>query len=156
MPTPNDPIRERIVDDLADTLQAITAGAAYWYTPANVFKWRMPPPEAIAFPAMCVLDTDERVERATTPLAHRTLSVTIVGIHSADLIGQSDRVARRLLADIQKRVQVDRTRGGLAVTTNEVANRIFVESPSEPVVVVEVDLEITYRTALGDPASTAP
>ena len=152
----SDPIRQRVVDELCDSLAGITAGSAYWYTPSAVYRWRMPPPEAIAFPSYCVLDTDERVERATTPLAHRTLSITVVGIHSADLIGESDRVARQLLADIQRRVQVDRTRGGVAVTTNEVANRIFVESPNDPIVVVEVDLEVTYRTALGDPASTAP
>lgn len=156
MPSPNDPIREQVVDALADSLAAITAGAAYWYTPAQVFRWRLPTPEAISFPSYCVLDTEERVERATTPLAHRTLSITVVGVHSADLAGGSDRVARRLLADIQKRVQVDRTLGGKAVTTNEIANRIFVDDPAEPFVVVELDLEVTYRTALGDPATTAP
>lgn len=155
MPTPNESIRERIVDHVGDALAAITAGASYWYTPASVFRYNLPNVDAMAFPTLVVLDPDEKVERRTQPLAHRTLSLTVVGVHMASLVDSPDRVARRLLADIQKCVLADRTRGGLAVDTHEVANRVVVQGPNEPEVIVEVDFEVMYRTGLGDPGSTS-
>lgn len=153
---PSAPVRHSIVAAMLTAVRAITAGATYNYSVAAAFPWRTPAPEGLTYPAVCVLDLDEKVERATSPLHHRTLRVTFQAIHAAGLTQAPDEVARRLLADLEVCVQANRTWGGLAVTTNEVANRIFLDTPAEPFVVVELEVEVTYRTRLTDPASTAP
>lgn len=154
---PANSIRDDIVDDLKTTLGGITAGAAYNYTTASVFDWRTPGASTIpSFPAVSVWDLDERVEWKAYPLATRILRVTIQAIHACEPNDDPAGVARKMLHDIQKAVVVDHTRGGVAVDTLEVANRVAVDAPAEPYVVVEVDLDVHYRTNRADPASANP
>lgn len=149
-------VRDKIVDEFVATLAAMTGGAVYHYTLAQVFRWRTPPSGQLEFPSAVVLDLDERVE-LKIPLEERRLAITVqvIGADSFEDGGTTgpDDLARRLLADVQRVAQVDTTRGGLAVVTIELANRIAVDVPAEPFVVVEVDFEVRYRTAWGDPGT---
>ena len=150
-------VRDQIVDDFVAALAAVTAGATYHYTLAAVYRWKTPAPDMLDFPSAVVVDLDEQVEVLNYALDERTLAITVqaIGHGSFEDGGETgpDDVARKILADVQRAPQVDTTRGGLAVVTNERANRIFVDAPAEPFVVVEVDFEVRYRTARGDPAT---
>lgn len=153
MPTPSESLREQVFDSIADALAAITAGGTYWYTPANVFRYDLPDVDAISFPTYVVADDSETVDRLTKPLAHRSLTVTVSAVHMAQIQDGPDRVARRLLQDIQTAVLADPTRGGLAVDTREVSSRLDIAGPNEPQVMVEATFTVQYRTALANPAS---
>jgi len=152
---PSNSVRDRIVDDLVVAMEAIAAGASYHYTIAQVFRWKTPPAGGLEFPSVVVADLDERVAVLNYALDDRTLSLTVQAIGNAGAYEGGtdgpDDVARKMLADLQVAAQVDTTRGGLAIVTNETANRIAVDEPAEPFVVVEVDFEVQYRTKRGDP-----
>ncbi len=149
-------VRDQIVDNLHAAIAAIDGTGVYHHAIAQVFRWRTPPPAHLEFPSAVVIDTEERVE-LQIPLEDRRLSVTVqvIGHGSFEDSGDEgpDDLAREMLADVERAAQVDTTRGGLAVVTIETANRIAVDVPAEPYFVVEVDFEIRYRTAWGDPAT---
>lgn len=156
---PANSIRDDVLDNLKAALTGITAGADYHTTTTAVFGWRTPGPQSGAgWPAHSVLDLAEAVtvKQGTGTLQERRLTVLIQSLGMVADGADPDGYARNLLADVQKAIMVDPTRGGKAHTTSEGANRLMVDTPAAPFVVVELDVEITYRTRRGDPASVAP
>lgn len=158
----NESVRSKVVEELCDDLEAIVAGADYFYTPAQVFRWRTPNLGEIEFPSLAVFDLDEAVEVQNFALESNRLRVTIQGIalsHQDDKGDGTDdpaRVARNLLADIRRAaVKKDTTTGG-ALYRLPLAARVFVDAPAEPYVVVELDLEILFRNRWGAPDVAVP
>lgn len=154
---PAQSIRDLIVDNLVSTYSALAAGAEYNYTTNATFRWRTPGPEGLlAFPCYSILDLSERVSVKAAPLQERILTLLIQGVHMVGDGDDPDGVGRKMLADAQKALVVDPTRGGVAVDTKEAGNRLMVDAPAAPFLVVELDVEVYYRTAYGNPASASP
>lgn len=151
----NPSLRTQVVQALVDAFSAIVAGADYHYTPAKVWRWRVPQSGEMSYPSIGVFDLDESVEYHAPPCVDRRVSVTVQGIHAALPDQEPDVVARNLMADIQRAALAD-VRLGLpefVIDVTETANRLAVDAPTEPYVVVEVDLDVHYRTSLKDPAA---
>lgn len=141
------------MDALVAKVAAIAAGVDYHYDVGTVWRWRVPADGAQAFPSIGLFDLSEAVVYRAPPCVHRTLTVTVQGIHTAMADQEPDTVARNLMADIQTALTSDLRLGGLTIDITETANRLAVDAPTEPYVVVEVDILIKYRTRLGDPAA---
>jgi hypothetical protein len=81
------------------------------------------------------------------------LPVTVeVRLRSAD--GDLPTQTNRMLADVERALTTDPTRGGLAVRTDMTANSIVKDESPGILGQVTLDFEIQYWTRWGDPAST--
>lgn len=155
-------IRENILANVKTTLQAIApsgVAAAGYSTPVKqVFRWGMDAAQIIEFPVLVFGDLNEVYTQNSLQLLHRTLTVVVEGYHKVEF--QSDdavaQAATAFLADIEKSLLADVTRGGNAVDTIFKSNEVFVESAGSPFVFVSLTAEIKYRTRLTDPASLTP
>lgn len=147
-------IRTSIVNNLVAALAAITVANGYLTTVKAVFR--------------SIQDEDGRakpiIELAIDPHRYTELSnISLVRVLPIKVIGSAERSAGgnpglagdELLADIEKAVRADRTRGGYAMDTKLVGGHVFDAEPQSPIVEVHLDIEITFRTRFGDPFTAA-
>ena len=130
----------------------MSQGAGYHYDWSEVYLY--PPGEVHGWPSCWISDGLETQEDLAHPLVHRRLEVEIQAVHAVVTEPQDgpDTAARRMIADIERAVMADPTRGSEAVDTRL--------SRTEPPIVgddsvhVLVVIEVLYRTHRQDPNST--
>src|SRR5688500_106919 len=116
-------VRESILANIKTTLQAIAQGgvpAAGYSTPVKqLFRWGTIGIGALEFAILVFGDVNDAYTRNSLQLLHRTTTVVIEGYHKLDSTSD-DEVAQTvtaLLADIEKALMGDVSRGGFAVDT---------------------------------------
>lgn len=155
-------IRENILANVKTTLQAIAPGgtpaAGYATAVKQVFRWGMDATQVLEFPILVFGDLNEAYTQNSLQLLHRTLTVVVEGFHKVEF--ESDdtvaQAATSFLADIEKALMADVTRGGNAVDTILKSNEVFVESSGSPLIWISVAADVKYRTKLTNPASLTP
>lgn len=154
MPTPAEPIREQIVAAVAARLATLTAGAVYWYTPAEVRRDWVGFAEAkasLAHPTYCVIEGPEEGDPdggATAQYIFQVLTVIVAGW----VMDQSDRrrAVNRAIGDVTVAVAQDVTWGLAGVVL--MTNRLTVKTDeaalfAPPYAYFEMELGVHYVRA---------
>jgi len=153
-----DSIRERIVDDVVTALEGITLANGYGFEVVKVYREAFAAINFPAYPVFNVIEVDENDETrllggtigATTGSKwHHTLTLAVgCLIEARDNASES---VNEMLAAVQRAVMVEPTRGGLAIDTKLAGSQQFVEIDTEPVGLLQVKLDITYRHSYLNP-----
>ncbi len=152
-PTPPEPIRERILQDCEQSLWQIDGSGDYHHALVDVRRGKPVPEDLAELPVAFFDEGDETVAKDTGLLLTRTLPLTVEArLRSAD--GDLPTQTNRMLADVERALTTDPTRGGLALLTNMTGNSVVKDEAPGVLASVRVDFEIQYWTRWGDPAST--
>ena len=146
-----DPIRERILEQLAGTARGVTKVAGYEIDVRTVERVRRQSYHSHEYAAVNLLEGEERKTSSPGHLATCYLPVYMeISVWSAVNLASA---ANKAMAAVVKGVLADRTRGGLAVDTKEVGNRMFLDEtdPTRPIGGFRVELSIEYRHVANDP-----
>lgn len=139
-------IRENILANIVTTLQAVNGTGGYNYKLNHVERARLTKFDGIYPAAFVFEETDAPVEEYDSTIV-RKLTVTVEAwIESTSSISQG---INKLLADIEKAMMTDRTRGGHAIDTNPPTAQ-FVVMDGMPAGVL-VSFDITYHHAAAQP-----
>lgn len=147
-----DSIRRLIIENLVETIESMWTGAGYHYDWRNCFTRNQSTSGSLS----CNLVQGREVyQTIACPKHDRRLGIRVVATHAV-FEGDHDEgeeAAERMLADLEKGLLVDITRGGNATDTLLVANQLSTPLAVAPEVGCELEVEILYGTALGDPTT---
>ena len=142
-------IRENIIQDLKQTLEDMSVGAGYHYDWKDV--WLFPPARINAHPSILLSENGELQTDLVYPKIERTLEIELYAVHrvltsTADAPSTS---ARMLIADMERAVLQDPTRGGNAVDTQLLRTEppLLGDDAAHVITVIEV----VYHTNRQDP-----
>lgn len=164
---PSAPILYSVLADVKTSLEAIAAGADYFYTWADVRHFEdyaldvsrssVTWPIAIIVPGRAQVLRSESVMDGTFLLVDHELELTVLGLHHD---GSSRAEGRGMLAvtqmehDIRKKMITTYTRGGYAIETVADGYEPFAEDFQKADASVAVHFKIRYRTKENDPSSS--
>ena len=144
-----DSIREQILKQIVTTLEGVTVANGYDFDMKDVIRIPTVPQELLAFPTAQVIDETEEVLDTPSHFSTRLLAGTIV-VWSWDHRDISEAV-NSILANTDKALMVDRTRGGLAISTETPSNRVVMADSVAPFGGVIIEFRVQYRFFSGDP-----
>lgn len=157
------PIIEQIILDVVGTIDGITTDNGYQQDLNAVRPTRMdlddegPGTDGDVVVTFSDPDpADEHSAAGNPPRQGWTVQLTLIAyvIPSDASTAPLDTLINRVRADIEKALQVDHTRGGLAINTTPAGSQKFaVEGGSTTGVAVFAD--VTYRTPLNNPYTQA-
>lgn len=146
-------IRENILAELKTTLEAITVAHGYTNTIASVQRWNQRGNSLALVP--CIVINSGQEEKRPEPNPQATCKFTIYldvwYRQDDDETRPSDQIISGLLADVEKALMVDPTRGGNAEDTNILNNVTFETVEGQPSFGIILELEIVYKHKLTDP-----
>jgi hypothetical protein len=150
---PSDPIRELILQDCAAALWLIDGTGAYYSTLADVQRGKAVPNMEDPLPVAFLDEGDEdQPEEDTNLLLKWSLPIAVKGwLRSAD--ESLHTLANRLLADIERAICADPTRGGLAKRITITSRGITTDEAPGTLASVQVQFLVQYYTLRGNPAS---
>lgn len=150
---PEEPIRERILQHCETSLGLINGTGPYHYALVSVQRGKAIPPEDLAqLPAAFLDEGEETVTQDTNLLLMRRLQITVEAWLRSDA-GALPTGANRLLADLERAVAADPTRGGLAIRTELVGTNIVADESPGVLASARAEFAIEYWTLKGNPAS---
>jgi len=145
-------LREKIMDNLTTTLEGITTAAGYEVNMQRVFRIPLSPFDSPMYPFAQLVDVGETLaDGRDEPVWFSTWNLQVlVGVGNDEWIDASKR-SNMLLASVQKAVAVDPKRGGFAIDTTVVGDRLILNDEAMPYGGGELTVVILYRHRLGDP-----
>lgn len=148
-------IRELILKNLKTTMQGITVANGYNYTIASVQRWESKGNNYAAVPCIVINSGPEDKEEGPDPQTTCKFTVFIEATYRQDddSTENSDSIISKLLADIEKALTVDITRGNNAENTKILGNILFETTEGERSFGVIINLEILYRHKNTDPTA---
>ena len=150
-----DSVRELIMKDVRTTLLGITTVNGYVNQMQSVQRFQQDGQQLADVPMAVLVDGGDEVnDERPLELQSRALSVSVVLIHRQDTAvdaRSSSEVMNSLIADVQKAMQVDQTRGGLAVNTIEQGIGEIDAQEGEPELMQAISYRILYRHRRVDP-----
>lgn len=154
MPIVPDSIRELIMKNLVAALEAIQVPNGY-STSLNAVERTLQQGQASDPPMAYVIEGDDEVT-AESPLGYltRNFEVGIVLVVAQDLsedARSASEAMNAVIADVQKKVQEDERRGGLALMTEEMAVSAIEIEEGMPTLRATVGYRVKYRHARLDP-----
>jgi len=142
-------VRERILDAIATSFRGMTEGDDdYTTTWSLVTRTQKPSPLTST-----VLAIHAGPERKVDRYGYNdcVLEVRLMFYYPFAVGDVPDTELNRIMADIQRWCRRDIQWGGLAVNTQEIANSVEVESPSDKVGAGIVVINVLYRHTINDP-----
>ncbi len=148
-----EPIRERILQHCQTSLAAINGMGAYHHALVSIQRGKAIPPENLTqLPAAFLDEGEETIIQDTNLLISRRLPVTVEAWLRSDT-GALPTGANRMLADLERALAADPTRGGLAIRTELVNTTILPDEAPGVLASARAQFEIDYWTLKGNPAS---
>lgn len=148
-------VRERILQQVQDTLEWITVENGYENTLRSVQRFRQDGQELANLPAAILIEGGDDVDlNGPLELTSRTLTVSVVLVQQQDTeqdARSASEVMNSLLADVQTAMQVDPRRGGLAIDTTESGIGEMNVEDGQPELVQTIGYRIAYRHLRNDP-----
>lgn len=146
-------LREYILENLKTTLEGITVVGGYSNTILSVQRWNQKGNPLQAVPCIVINSGLEEKKPEPNPQATCKFSVylDVWMRQDDDATDPSDKISASLLADVEKALMVDPTRGGYAEDTNIINNTPFETVDGQPSFGIIVELEIIYKHKLTDP-----
>lgn len=152
-------VREKIMQHIQDTLEWITVENGYSNTLRSVQRFRQDGQELANLPAAILIEGSDDVEsNGPLELTSRSLMVSVVLIHRQDTdtdARAASELMNSLLADVQRAMQVDHTRGGVALDTTEIGIGELNVEEGQPELVQSIAYRIAYRHERRDPTRAA-
>lgn len=154
-----DSVREQIMKNVQSTLEAVTVENGYVNTLRSVQRFQQGGQQLSAVPVAVLIEGGDDVDlegplAGSYSLTSRTLTVSVVLIHRQDLdtdARSATELMNTIIADVQKAMQVDHTRGGLALDTNEAGIGEMDVEDGQPELVQTIGYRIQYRHRRTDP-----
>lgn len=151
-------IRESILDNVKTTVEGIDGTGDYVTTMQSVRRYDVERSFPSAFPGAFVVSGRQDPANEASDHQHWLFGVTVnvFAMHdTGDDARTSDEILSELIADVQRAMMVDRTRGGYAVTTRygEVEPFPVYDEPEGNIVEAAVGFEILFRHRIGDPGA---
>jgi hypothetical protein len=148
----SDPVHERIMDHIVNTLESIMQVNGYKFNVAKVDRVKTPPKKVSKFPYLIVGMNNEPEDYANDAQMFLTLSITIIAWIKSH--NQADDCSA-IIAEIKKALAIDPTRGGLALDTAVKDKRATLDKISFPTAQpygrTELDVEVLYYHKKGNP-----
>ncbi len=146
----SDSVRERIMEHCKTSVLGINGAGAYHLAMATVRRGELTPDDPL--PATGLSEGEETVTEGPSGLLTRILPVAVEArAQSVDV--ELPTLANRLLADVERSMLSDPTRGGLAVDTRMTENTALIDEAPGVLASVRVSFEVHYRTRRGDPSA---
>jgi len=154
-----DSVREQIMKNVQATLEAITVENGYQHTLRSVQRFQQGGQQLSAVPVAVLIEGGDDVElegplSGSFSLTSRMLTVSVVIIHRQDLdtdARSASELMNTIISDVQTAMQVDHTRGGLALDTNEAGIGEMDVEDGQPELVQTIGYRIQYRHRRTDP-----
>jgi len=143
-----DSVREKIIKNIVTTLQAVVP-PAYTTTIRKVERIKTVGLNIQEFPTILIIPADET--KTQEPLDKYTTKFGIILECWIRNQGDISVEVNTLLADVEKALMTDYTRGGVAVDTKLVSNSAFYNEVNKPYGGIEIRIEIHYRHKYNDP-----
>lgn len=140
-------IRTRIRQNLVTTLKGLA------YTESNVFDSRVYPMNADTLPGICVY-TPSETSGYLSISPPRTLDKVITASIEiyVQMIDDYDERLDQIAADVEEKLYLDLSRGGLATDTRVLSfDSTFSGDVEQPVIMGKLSLEIRYSAVEGSP-----
>ena len=147
-------VREQIELNLKTVLESVVT-PTYGQTIQKVFRYGQPFTDLNTIPAAQILPENEDKEPRPHPLYSCVANYTIALVVES----QSETIAaavNQILADVEKALMIDVTRGGLATETLIRGNAVFESGPAEPIGDCRLRIAVKYRHQHGDPFTASP
>jgi len=146
--------REYILQNIKTTLETITTAHGYNNTITSVQRWSQKGNNLQSIPAIIINSGQEAKQQEPNPQATCKFTIYLdVWTRQDDTdTTPSDQVVSGLIADVEKAMMVDYTRGGYAEDTHIMNNVPFETVEGMPSFGVQIEVEITYKHLLTDPA----
>lgn len=152
-------VRERILQHVQATLEAVTVEHGYQTTLQSVQRFQQDGQQLSVVPVAVLVEGGDDVEldgpmNGYDGLVSHALTLSVVLIHRQDTDVDSQPAAQamnRLIADVQKAMQADPTRGGVAINTEEIGVGELDAEEGQPELVRTVGYRIRYRHRRTDP-----
>lgn len=148
-----DSIREKIMQNLVDTLESITVGNGYKNTIRGVYRYEQEGNTLADVPCIEIIPMPENIDRSPNPYATCMLSLSIDVWFRHDKQDQpepTDKYLITFLDDVTKALMVDNTRGGYAIDTIITGNYPFEGVQGQPYVGITISVDIQYRHKIND------
>lgn len=154
-----DSVRERIMKHVQATLEGITVENGYANTLRSVQRFRQDGQELANLPAAILIEGGDDVDlNGPLELTSRTMTVSVVLIQQqdTDVDAQSaSELMNSLIADVQRAMQQDHRRGGVAIDTTESGIGDMNVDEGQPELVQTIGYRIAYRHLRNDPTQAA-
>jgi len=141
------------------TLEGITVENGYANTLRSVQRFRQDGQELANLPAAILIEGGDDVDlNGPLELTSRTMTVSVVLIQQqdTDVDAQSaSELMNSLIADVQRAMQVDHRRGGVAIDTTESGIGDMNVDEGQPELVQTIGYRIAYRHLRNDPTEAA-
>jgi hypothetical protein len=143
--------REGLLQNVETVLRSITVSNGYANTVGTVERGQINPLNLQAYPATLILPMRDRPEAMAKSVSRREYHVTLrlwVRPHT-----QLSEALEALIKDVEKAMMLDPRRGGLAENTIEGELTYLYLDSEELEAGADLDYQLDYRTAIGDPTS---
>ena len=141
------------------TLEGITVENGYANTLRSVQRFRQDGQELANLPAAILIEGGDDVDlNGPLELTSRTMTVSVVLIQQqdTDVDAQSaSELMNSLIADVQRAMQVDHRRGGVAIDTTESGIGDMNVDEGQPELVQTIGYRIAYRHLRNEPTEAA-
>jgi hypothetical protein len=149
----SDSVREKILENIRTTIATVTIANGYVNTLASVQRWKQIGNSCKDIPCVVIVEDSENKKPVPNPNFSCILPVDILIYTRQE---ESDTrstgtLLNSLLADVEKVLMVDVTRGGYAHDTNITGNDPFPTVPGEPAAGIILNIEIEYQHTQTDP-----
>lgn len=153
-----DSVREKILKNVETTLETITTDNGYNNTVSAVQRWNHAGNDVQSVtdgPVILILPGQEQKEMQPPTRATCRLMVDLAIFIYHDVIEDADKSTDELmssiLADVEKALMLDASRGGNAMDTNLQGSQPFEIEGGQPYAGIIVDLQLVFRHQLSDP-----
>lgn len=141
------------------TLEGITVENGYANTLRSVQRFRQEGQELANLPAAILIEGGDDVDlNGPLELTSRTMTVSVVLIQQQDTdveAKSASELMNSLIADVQRAMQVDHRRGGVAIDTTESGIGDMNVDEGQPELVQTIGYRIAYRHLRNDPTQAA-
>lgn len=152
-------VREQIMRNIQTTLAGITIENGYANTLRSVQRFQQQGQQLADLPVAVLIEGGDDVDlNGPLELTSRTMNVSVVLVQQqdTDVDGRSAaELMNSLLSDVQTALQVDHTRGGLAVDTTEQGIGDMDVEEGQPELAQSISYRIAYRHHRTDPTLAA-
>lgn len=143
-------IREKIIGNIITTIKSITVENGYGLTIRDARRVSFTPFNQAVFPIAEIQDLSEDKQDGV-PMGHTTCQLHLsIAVWDKVLTGMSQNT-NIYLADVEKALHADQTRGGYAYDTDVLGSQFFTTEDILPWGSIVIIVDVWYRHRYGDP-----
>jgi len=150
-------VRERILQNIKTTLEAVTIANGYNFdfTPQTIQRWSMHGNRMVDMPMAVISPGDEDETSSPHPFEECVVDGLFrrIFINDENDAVPTDTYLNRLQGDIKKAVLQDPTRGGDAIDTDVLGTTPFETTEAQPYAGIIMELRVCYRHLRSDPTA---